>query len=245
MYKNGYYDLTNRPDIADDGKAHFSRSHFAWQKFMMDRIEHYVSKGRICEIGCGYGTFLDLARTRGWKTCGIELSHQFAHYSQSVLGLNVFEGTLRECSYPSSFFDAINSNNVIEHYVDPYHELLEIKRILKPDGILQILTPNINGLTIRASRFYLRLRGKRGTDEDALLQHLYFFSIDTLKEMLRKAQFQILEVLTQTTSKRQDLKIRKGWKRLGYRVLLWLAEKSMRQRDMIILIAKKPSHNAK
>ncbi|KKK43702.1 hypothetical protein LCGC14_3168010, partial [marine sediment metagenome] len=64
MYRNEYYDLTNRPDIDDDGKVHFSQSHLAWQKSMLDRIEQYTSKSRICEIGCGYGAFLDLARTR-------------------------------------------------------------------------------------------------------------------------------------------------------------------------------------
>lgn len=175
MYKNRYYNLVNRPDIADDGKVHFSQSHLARQKLMLNRIERYVSKGQICEIGCGYGAFLDLARTRDWETYGIELSHQFADYSRGVLGPNIFEGILRECSFPRGFFDAVNLNNVIEHYTDPYHKLLEINRVLKSNGILQILTPNLNGLTARASRFYLKLKGKRGIEEDGLFQHTSTF----------------------------------------------------------------------
>jgi len=210
MYKNRYYNLVNRPDIASDGKVHFSQSHLTWQKFMLDRIEHYTLKGRICEVGCGYGAFLDLARARGWETYGVELSHQYANYSRGVLRLNVFDGTLRECSFPSSFFDAINLNNVIEHYADPYHELLEINRILEPEGILQVLTPNVNGLTARASRFYLKLKGKSGIEEDALLQHLYFFSIRTLTEILEKAGFEVIEVLTSVTEKTRSLQTRKG-----------------------------------
>ncbi len=241
MYKNRYYDLINRPDISGNGKVHFSQSHLTWQKFLLDRIERYALKGRICDIGCGYGSFLDLARTQGWETCGIELSHQFAGYSRDVLGVNLFEGTLRECSFSSSFFDAINSNNVIEHYVDPYHELLEINRVLKSNGILQILTPNLNGLTARASRFYLKLKGKRGTEEDGLLQHLYSFSTDTLIKMLKKAGFEIVEVSTRVTNKRRSLQIRTGWKKLGYQMLLWLADKSNEWGDMIIIVAKKAS----
>jgi len=42
MYRNEYYDLTNRPDIDDDGKVHFSQSHLAWQKSMLDRIEQRI-----------------------------------------------------------------------------------------------------------------------------------------------------------------------------------------------------------
>ena len=172
MYKNRYYELVNRPDVADDGKVHFSESHLAWQKSMLDRLERYVPKGLICDIGCGYGALLNLARTRGWEGFGIEPSSQFADYARDVLGISVFRGILKERAFPESFFDAVHLNNVIEHYSDPHGELSEINRILKPDGILQVLTPNIMGLTERGSRLYFKLKGRKVLEEDTLLQHL-------------------------------------------------------------------------
>lgn len=53
-----------------------------------------------------------------------------------------FAITNRDLPFPDASFDLVVSNHVIEHTEDPSHHLREIRRILKPDGVVYLATPN-------------------------------------------------------------------------------------------------------
>lgn len=149
---------------------------------VLERIERHKRSGRLLDIGCATGFFLDEARRRGWEAHGVELSKWAVEYAKDRLNLDVTRGTVEETAFPDESFDVIVMLDVLEHLVDPKYTLLEIRRILKKDGILYISTPDVSSVLSRI------LRGRWwGINKF----HLFYFSKKTLKKMLDACGFRI------------------------------------------------------
>lgn len=98
--------------------------------------------GRILDIGCSTGIFLDAMRQQGWETQGVEISAQAGAYARERFGLQVFEGQLHEASFEGETFDAITLWNVFEHLYQPFETLQEVYRLLRKGGVLAMTFPN-------------------------------------------------------------------------------------------------------
>ncbi len=148
-------------------------------------IELLARKGRLLDVGCATGFFLDLARSQGWEVVGSEVSEFSARYARERFGLDVRLGTLRQLDLDAASFDAVTMWDVIEHVVDPLAELQEVRRILRPQGILSIITPD-------AGSWVARLLGPRWEEFRRVREHIYFFSRRTMASMLRKAGLDVV-----------------------------------------------------
>ena len=62
------------------------------------------------------------------------------------LGLKVYQGRLENAGFTDGLFDVVCLNHGLEHLPDPQVTMREIKRILKPDGIVYITVPNTRSL---------------------------------------------------------------------------------------------------
>jgi len=102
--------------------------------------------GRLLDVGCGNGLFLDQMRQLGWEVMGVEPDGEAVSVAREKLGLEIFMGSLEETKFPDEHFDAITMNHVIEHVPDPIGLLMECHRILKPGGKMVVITPNIESL---------------------------------------------------------------------------------------------------
>ncbi len=114
---------------------------------MFDRRVKWLSAppGRLLDVGSGDGDFLALMRDLGWGVHGVDTDSVSVEKARSR-GVEVDCGVLLEQGYDSDQFDAITMSHVIEHLHDPVEVLKECRRILKKDGVLVILTPNIQSL---------------------------------------------------------------------------------------------------
>jgi 2-polyprenyl-3-methyl-5-hydroxy-6-metoxy-1,4-benzoquinol methylase len=151
----------------------------------------YLSKskaGRLLDIGCGNGTFLDRMRSLGWDVRGIEVDHKAARIAEKVFNIPVFVGTLEEAHHPAASLDAITMNHVIEHVHDPIALLQECYRILRPQADLIVVTPNVKSLG--HARFGQHWRGLEPP------RHLHLFSQATLQSSAHKAGFRKVETWT-------------------------------------------------
>jgi len=145
-------------------------------------------KGRLLDVGCGNGRFLDQMKQLGWVVAGVEPDGEAVSVALERYGLDVFQGSLEEAGFPDGHFDAITVNHVIEHVPDPIGLLRECRRVLKPEGKLVVSTPNINSLG-------------RSTFDEAWLawdppRHLYLFSPQTLRVCAEAAKLDIQELRT-------------------------------------------------
>ena len=143
------------------------------------------SKGKILDIGCFCGVFLNAAKLDGWDVYGLEPLVIPAIYARGFYGLDVITDTLREGLYPADFFDAVTAFQVFEHLLNPENEVKKIKKILKPGGVLLVEVPNIDTLTVkvfgRRHRHYVH-------------DHISFFSPKTLSLLLTQSGFRVKTV---------------------------------------------------
>jgi len=127
---------------------------------LLDRVDRSGAALRILDVGCGPGLLLDEARRRGWDAYGVELS-AWAVGRARARGIEVFHGTLEDAAYPDVHFDAVFMVDVLEHLADPVRTLVEVTRVLRPGGILCLVTPDADSAAARVlgSRWWGMLPG--------------------------------------------------------------------------------------
>jgi 2-polyprenyl-3-methyl-5-hydroxy-6-metoxy-1,4-benzoquinol methylase len=145
-------------------------------------------QGSIVEIGCGNGEFAALARREIHSSNYIGLDGHLPSVTNArQSGLNVvlteFEQTLPLCS---NFASLIIALEVVEHVASARALLLELSRILQPDGHLIISTPNVGYLGFRLG--YLL---KAEVPCEGI--HLRFFNRSLFARLLRETGFELVQ----------------------------------------------------
>ena len=159
---------------------------YIWRLQRKERIEKHVGKGKILDIGCGRGLFLDIMRTHGWTVTGVEFGQEAVEYASCAYGIDVIEETRMRSKLPDEEFDVITMNHVLEHVYNPLETIHECARTLKNGGLLVISVPNI--LSLQASF------GNRGWFHLDPPYHLHHFSEQGLTKLLEKHSFSIRKV---------------------------------------------------
>jgi 2-polyprenyl-3-methyl-5-hydroxy-6-metoxy-1,4-benzoquinol methylase len=149
--------------------------------------EAFPSRGRLLEVGSYCGVFLDRIRAAGWDAVGLEPYRPGADYARRTYGLNIVDGALPRPDWPDASFDAIVMLHVIEHMPDPSANLRELRRLLRPGGMLVVETPRFDSLMFR-------LLGHRERSVAACDGHIYFFTVPTLSRMLQQAGFEPVRI---------------------------------------------------
>jgi O-antigen chain-terminating methyltransferase len=138
-------------------------------------VPYFQNIGRVLDLGCGRGEFLELMRENGIPARGVEASLESVAYCRSK-GLDVEQGDLFAAltALPEQSEDAIFCSQVVEH-LDPMR-LPEMVRLcasrLRSGGILAIETPNPACLAIFATYFYLDPTHTRPVPSDLLAHYM-------------------------------------------------------------------------
>ena len=114
-----------------------------WHRYLVAR--EYVAGRRVLDIPCGEGYGSELLAARAESVLGVDISreavaHASARYDQENLRFTVAGCT--EIREPDASFDVIVSFEMIEHITAQEAFLREVTRLLKPDGLFIISSPN-------------------------------------------------------------------------------------------------------
>ena len=139
--------------------------------------------GRVLDVGCGFGSFVELMRERGWDAEGMDPSPSVVE-AATRHGRNVQLGTLEELSADHGPYEAVTMFYVLEHLPDPMGALRKAASLLVPGGMLLIRVPHTTPIVRLLAPF-----GLGGGLYDAPF-HLYDFSPAVLREMLRRTGFE-------------------------------------------------------
>lgn len=154
---------------------------------VLQRIEQIIGKPqnqrKILDFGSGFGHFLAVAKERGWNAYGLEPLPASAVYARSTFGLNIITDTLRDNSFPEDFFDVITAFQVFEHLPYPEDNIKKLHNMLRKAGVILIEVPNFDTVTMKI----LKLRHRHFNKD-----HLNFFTIKTLSQLLSNCGFNII-----------------------------------------------------
>ena len=119
----------------------------------LDKIEELKpDRGRLLDIGCALGFFVELSLNRGWESQGIEISEYASNWARSRLGINVITGNFLSYNFKKEYFDAITMFYVLEHFSNVEDVIKKIYTILRKGGVLAIAIPNRGGISYRLNR---------------------------------------------------------------------------------------------
>lgn len=184
---NRYYKFEIEGDhfFLDNHFIEMAQSQIPHWKRIIRLINQFKYNGNLLDLGCGNGTFLYQAKLAGYNVEGQDISPYFINYCKTQYDFNIYEGELNYLNLPSEHYDVITMFDVIEHHLHPLELLQEIKRILKPDGILVISTHDIGNP-------FAKLYGKKWRMIYPI-GHLTYYSKQTLMMTLQTAGFKCIK----------------------------------------------------
>jgi 2-polyprenyl-3-methyl-5-hydroxy-6-metoxy-1,4-benzoquinol methylase len=146
-----------------------------------------VRPGRLLDVGCSCGYFMEVAASRGFDVQGVEFSKSAIAAASATLRPRIFEGTLDEMPL-NGMFDVVSAFDLIEHVQDPRALLRRCAAVLRPGGALIISTPD-------AGHFLRHVMRSRWPMLQPM-QHLFLFSRRALASALRAEGFDEVRVDT-------------------------------------------------
>lgn len=165
---------------------------------LLEEFERRLGRrGRFLDVGCGVGEFLWAAKELGWEYEGVDPSSEFVEHGRKFLGVEGKVMLLEEANFPDNSFDAVTMSSIVEHLYNPYETLREIKRVLRPEGLLWFDAPNENGLYMKMGNLYMRLQRRDWVVVMAPTfppYHVQGFNPSSIRSLLQRAGFQIEEL---------------------------------------------------
>lgn len=113
------------------------------KRILKQLLNSFPTAKTICDVGSGYGFFLDEAKKKNYEVFGIEPAKPLAKNSKQEFNLPIFAGTLTEyLKSQKKKYDIVTCIHVIEHVRNPKQFIDSLLRLVKPGGLLYLETPN-------------------------------------------------------------------------------------------------------
>jgi len=184
IYGSDYYDSWN---IEADTDAF-------WQMKVRNCISYIATLDRyitdagieprtLLDVGCAHGFMLDAATRQGYIPSGLEISP--AGDAARQRGFNVVPARLEDGPFPSESFDVVTMIDVIEHLADPRSALKSVRAMLKPGGLVFVVTPDISSVSARILR---------SAWPHYLPEHLIYYSSSSLSKLFSMSNMPVLEI---------------------------------------------------
>jgi 2-polyprenyl-3-methyl-5-hydroxy-6-metoxy-1,4-benzoquinol methylase len=197
----GFLFVNPRPNVNDVNRYYKSEeyiSHSNTKQGLLNKVYHIIRKrnhlkkfylispykkgGRILDIGCATGEFLNFMKDRNWEATGVEPDIAAQNFAKTRYNLNVFSEDFLDNTKPEKF-DVITMWHVLEHVYNLSQRLQQIKRLLTKDGVVIIAVPN-------SDCYDANLYGKFWAGYD-LPRHIYHFSQKTIIKLFKNYNFKI------------------------------------------------------
>ena len=91
--------------------------------------------GRLIDIGCGSGTFVQVARAEGLDASGLEMSPEGAQLAEAEVPGHIYQGTEQELMETGEQFDVVTMFHALEHVPQPFQYLKSLKKVFRKPGI--------------------------------------------------------------------------------------------------------------
>lgn len=169
--KNFMLSACRKPDVR---KIRIDKAHSE----QLDRIESYISSGKVYDVGASGGFFLKAARDRGWTIAGNDVSPASIDWAKKNYDIDIDYGVLEELEIENGVWQAVVLWNSLEHTHNPATTLQKCVDMLCPGGILAIKVPN-NQNAEELNKYYERVHLFEFTDQ-CMRKHLSGLNLEEL-----------------------------------------------------------------
>jgi 2-polyprenyl-3-methyl-5-hydroxy-6-metoxy-1,4-benzoquinol methylase len=168
------------PDIGARARNDLTERNLHWLKAL---LKYRLPPAHVLELGCAHGSFVALMRHAGYEASGVEMSPWVVDFGNKTFGVPIAVGPLERLDIEPGSLDAIVLMDVLEHLPDPMATIRHCLRLLEPDGLLLVQTPQF-----REGMRHEELVESKGAFLDQLKsdEHLYLFSERSVIELLRR-----------------------------------------------------------
>lgn len=172
--------------MSAENEGHDSQFKMRVESFFrtLNKLKNLLPKpqSRVLDIGTAGGAFLEAAQRFGYNIEGLEPSMNLVENGKAR-GFQIFQGTIATNSLPEKSYDMVCLWDVIEHVCNPKNDLIKIRNLLKPDGILFINYPDIGTLPAK-------LAGKKFWW--ILSVHLHHFDRNSIREIAKRSGYEVV-----------------------------------------------------
>jgi 2-polyprenyl-6-hydroxyphenyl methylase/3-demethylubiquinone-9 3-methyltransferase len=102
--------------------------------------------GRVLDIGCGPGVMSEEIAKQGWEYWGMDFSPEMIAVARKKFSererFHFSVGQAEKTGFPENYFEAVVAMGLVEYLDDETAAVQEIRRVLKPNGILIVSLPN-------------------------------------------------------------------------------------------------------
>ena len=239
---NGDALLVERPDPLPRGEDSFPPWKMREHEELLDEIVRLgANSGSLLDVGCFSGMFLRNAQKRGFEITGIEPNQDAFMHVRNLLGCEVVHGNLASAHFSPNHFSAVSFLDVIEHVEDPVADLRAALRIMRPGGVLVLVTPNVKGLLQRVVKTKRSIMRQPWCPIDDVPWHLWGFTRESLTLCVEKAGF-IVNRISWLEPSPLSTNLGAGSSTLKRASLLAVAKasKQLGMSDRMVLFAQKP-----
>lgn len=158
----------------------------------------------VLDLGCGYGTLMEMLDSKGVKVCGVEINQEKV-IKTIEKGLSVIQGNIDEglSEYPGKFYDYVILNQTLQ---STYKPELVINEMLRVGEKVLVSFPNFGYWKIR---FYLFFKGKMPKSSILPFEwydtpNIHLLTVDDFFEFARKRNIKIEETIYMTKAKKTN-----------------------------------------
>jgi|TARA_Y100000814_G_scaffold90996_1_gene62129 SAM-dependent methyltransferase len=133
------------------------------------------SNGKILDIGCGAGDFLQYMKENHWNINGVDTSNKARKIANKKLNIKVMDP--KDWINNKEKYDVITCWHSLEHVHEPWVYLDKIKKSLTLDGFLIVALPNYQSTD---AKIYKEFWAAYDTP-----RHLYHFTIKSMNKTIK------------------------------------------------------------
>lgn len=128
--------------------------YYRWFKGWINLLDRFLplkqgNGKKALEVGCAIGAFSKLLKERGFKVVATDISEYIIEKAKKLqTGIEFKVLDIGKGMNPEEKFDYIFSFEVLEHIKNPKKALLNMKRVLKKNGVLIFSTPEPSRQTL-------------------------------------------------------------------------------------------------
>jgi 2-polyprenyl-3-methyl-5-hydroxy-6-metoxy-1,4-benzoquinol methylase len=154
-------------------------------KQKLRHIKYYHPKGNLMDLGCGLGYFLHgVHLDKTFNVVGVDVSDEAIDYVKNKFGYEVKNESELD-NFNAHSFDVITQWHVLEHVHLLNERMVQLKRLIKPDGTLFIAVPNSDSWDAKNYGVHW--------DGYDVPRHLYHFNQQSFQLLMKKHGFKIVE----------------------------------------------------